>query len=160
MFRQVDPDYMIALCEHQSAYQAYIAVVSRFKQLYKDVSEKAGTILQVWQRRIARNNGLSARKKKRKKKTQQLNQAVAVLEQVDYKIYFLEKHLVCAKPFETMLKKNNGGGDWLEEEEHAKYIKLCGPLYEAKCEGFRRVLAERDHASINEVEGDGDEEEG
>ena len=111
MFRQVDPDYMIALCEHQSAYQAYIAVVSRFKQLYQDVSKKAGTILQVWQRRIARNNGLSARKKKRQKKIQQLNQAVAVLEQVDYKIYFLEKHLVCAKPFETMLKKNNGGED-------------------------------------------------
>ena len=149
---------MLALCESESAYQAYIGVVARFKQLYTDVSDRAGTILQVWRQRIARNNGLSARKKKRKKKTLQLNQGVALLEQVDYKIYFLEKHLVCAKPFEAMLKKNNGGGDWLEEEEHAKYVKLCGPSYEAKCEGFRRVLAERDHASINEVEGDDDEE--
>jgi len=133
----VIPDSLVALCINDQAFQGYVTVVKRFKDIYEEIMAVFVSMKAVRQKK---------RKKKRRKKKKVVNTVMELLEDYAYKNEFFEKHMICAKPFERSIVQKYADSHYIEltvlQAEKQLYKELCGEDYDTKCEGFRRRVAE------------------
>ena len=118
--------FCILQCESPLAFDAYSAAVDRLHVLLKCASLASLRIQK-------HDRPSSSRKKRRKQKKKKWKAVQAKLRELDERLFFFQKYLVCANPSFVVQKRTAA------EQEHN--VRQCGVTFEAKCDGFRTTLA-------------------